>query len=46
MTPFIEAATVAGFDITAAGVIWIVWRVVAAYRGKQWIWYHYEDDDD
>ena len=46
MTPFIEAATIAGYGLTSLGLVWIVWRMVVAYKGETFIWYHYEDEEE
>ena len=43
MTPFIEAATVAGYVMTSFGIIW---SVAIAYRGRRFVRNIYEGNDD
>ena len=42
---FIEAATVALSGITGTGIVWMIWRVVVARKGRQEIYYQYRDDE-
>ena len=45
MTPFIEAAAIAGYGLTSMGLVWIVWRMVVAYKGKEFIWYDFREEE-
>jgi len=45
MTPFIEAATIAGYGLTSMGLVWIVWRCVVAYKGTTFIWYDSTEEE-